>query len=162
MAFFSVLCESVCLFAVSDFLVFDCDFAVEFADFADGFKLSIHDGGCGDEGGTGGTEGDFFFALFDGVETHFFAFAFFAFFAFLFFAFLFFFCLFSGFALFFGFVIHHKVVGEFEDASVARNCFTHTPFFGKTKRENVRVIVKRGVKFARFCDAEHRRGIRRV
>ncbi len=90
-AFLCLLCEFFCFFAVSEFLVFECDFAVEFAEFADGFELGIHLGDCFDEGGTGEFECFFFFVAFAVEFALFFTLTLFLFFAFLLLALLFFF-----------------------------------------------------------------------
>ena len=63
MAFLGVLCEFFCFFAVGEFLIFECDFAVEFAEFADVFEFHIHFGDCFHEGGTGELECCFSFFL---------------------------------------------------------------------------------------------------
>ena len=89
MAFFGVLCEFFGIFAVGEFLIFECDFAVEFAEFADGFEFHIHFGDCFDEGGTGEAECCFSFFLLDCELALFFAFELDAFLAFLLLAFLF-------------------------------------------------------------------------
>ena len=89
MATFGVLCEAVGFFAVGEFLVLDCDFAVEFAEFADGFKLGIHFGDGFYERCSGEAEGFFLFVAFVVALALFFTLAFFAFFAFLLFEFLF-------------------------------------------------------------------------
>ena len=62
-AFLGVLCEFFCLLAVSEFLIVECDFAVEFAEFADGFEFHIHFGDCFDERSTGEFECLFSFLL---------------------------------------------------------------------------------------------------
>ena len=114
MATFGIASEAVGFFAVGEFLVLECDFAVEFTEFADGFKLGIHLGDGFYERCSGGAEGFFFFFLLDDVLAHFFAFAFFAFFAFLLFAFLF--LLFETFLLFeefVFFVFEPAVIHEF-------------------------------------------------
>ena len=90
-AFLGVLCEFFCFFAVGEFLIFDCDFAIEFFEFADLFEFNIDFGGCFHEGGTGEAECLFSFFLLDCELALFFAFAFFLFFAFLLLALLFFF-----------------------------------------------------------------------
>jgi len=86
---FGFFCEFFCLLAVSDFLVFECDFAVEFAEFADFFEVGIDFGDCFDEGGTGEFEGFFLFLALVVELALFFALALFLFAAFLFLAFLF-------------------------------------------------------------------------
>jgi len=101
-ATFSVLCEAVGFFAVGEFLVLECDFAVEFTDFADGFKFGIHHGDGFYERCSGEAEGFFLFVAFVVALALFFTLAFFAFFAFLLFAFLF--LLFETFLLFEEFV----------------------------------------------------------
>lgn len=72
-ALFGGECEFFCLLAVGDFLVFDCDFFVEFFEMFDAFKVGVDFGDGGDEGGTGGAEGDFFFAAFAVLLALFFA-----------------------------------------------------------------------------------------
>ena len=72
-AFLGGECEFFCLLAVGDLLVFECDFFVEFFEIFDAFKVGVNFGDGGDEGGTGGPEGDFFFTLFDASDALFFA-----------------------------------------------------------------------------------------
>ena len=73
-----------CFFAFEDFAIFESDFAVEFFEMIDAFKVGINFGDSGDEGRTGGTEGGFFFAALAVELALFFTLAFFLFFAFLF------------------------------------------------------------------------------
>ena len=86
-AFLGVLCEFFCLLAVSDFLIFECDFAVEFAEFVDFFEVGIDFGDCFHEGSTGEAECFFLFVAFVVELALFFTLTLFLFFAFLFFLF---------------------------------------------------------------------------
>ena len=87
--------EFFCFFAFEDFAVFECDFAVDFFETIDAFKVGVNFGDSGDKGRTGGTKG--VFAVFDGELALFFTLAFLLFFEFLLLALLFFF---GGFGLF--------------------------------------------------------------